>query len=156
MKSFSETDYPTPFGLFDKDEDFRVDAERISVFVKLKLGDDTLSVELTNKTIWSCFEDSIVRFNSILLQNTSTSMMYLLDDNASIIEYKSLNQFAREWIRQYTLALCMVVLGFIRGKYAPDNANLMVKLNNDDLLDNGYKEQRRLERELQDCLAPVV
>ena len=46
---------PTPFGIFDTEKDFQLDADSMVTFVKRKLGDDILSVELTNKQIWMSF-----------------------------------------------------------------------------------------------------
>ena len=47
---------PTPFGIFDSEKDFIIDANSMVTFVKRKLGDDILSVELTNKQVWMSFE----------------------------------------------------------------------------------------------------
>ena len=51
MTSFLNTLNPTPFGFFDSDSVFQTEADRIVTFVKRKLGDDILSVELTKKQI---------------------------------------------------------------------------------------------------------
>ena len=48
---------PTPFGVFDSEKDFQMDADSMVTFVKRKLGDDILSVELTNKQVWMSFEE---------------------------------------------------------------------------------------------------
>ena len=52
MATFAETTNATPFGVFDSDSDFQSDADSMATFVKRKLGDDVLSVELTKKMIW--------------------------------------------------------------------------------------------------------
>ena len=44
--------------VFDSDSDFISDADSMVTFVKRKLGDDILSVELTKKQVWACFEES--------------------------------------------------------------------------------------------------
>ena len=59
---------PTPFGVFDNFSDFRSEADQMVVFVKRKLGDDILSVELTKKQIWASFEEATLEFSSILNQ----------------------------------------------------------------------------------------
>ena len=51
MPSFENTTNPTPFGIFDSDTSFISDADKVVTFVKRRLGDDILSVELTNKMI---------------------------------------------------------------------------------------------------------
>lgn len=58
MPSFIETIQPTPFGWFDDDVAFQQEADAMVTFVKRKLGDDVLTVELSRKQIWSCFEES--------------------------------------------------------------------------------------------------
>lgn len=63
MASFSQTVNPTPFGFFDSDTDFQTEADAMIKFVKRKLGDDVLSVELTSKQIWSCFEESCLEYS---------------------------------------------------------------------------------------------
>ena len=51
MPNFEDTLSPTPFGFFDADSQFQVEADAMVNFVKRKLGDDVLSVELTKKEI---------------------------------------------------------------------------------------------------------
>ena len=49
MTSFNATIGPTPFGFFDSDAAFQGEADAMVTYVKRKLGDDVLSVELTKK-----------------------------------------------------------------------------------------------------------
>jgi hypothetical protein len=63
MPSFVQTIQPTPFGFFDSDSQFQVEADSMVTFVKRKLGDDVLSVELTRKEIWACFEESCCEYS---------------------------------------------------------------------------------------------
>ena len=62
MATFSNTTSHTPFGAFDSDTDFAGEANSMVTFVKRKLGDDILSVELTKKQIWACFEESVFEY----------------------------------------------------------------------------------------------
>ena len=59
MATFSTITNPTPFGFYDSETDFVEEADNMVVFVKRKLGDDVLSVELTKKQIFSNFEESV-------------------------------------------------------------------------------------------------
>lgn len=63
MSTFTQTVSPTPFGFFDSDTDFQTEADSMVVFVKRKLGDDVLSVELTKKEIWACFEEACCEYS---------------------------------------------------------------------------------------------
>jgi hypothetical protein len=63
MASFALTTKPTPFGVYDNDDHFKEEADSIILYVKRKLGDDVMSVELTSKQIWANFEESVLVFS---------------------------------------------------------------------------------------------
>ena len=75
MANFLNTLNPTPFGFFDSDTEFQSEADAMVTFVKRKLGDDILSVELTRKQIWSCFEESMLEYSSIVNQYQAKSQL---------------------------------------------------------------------------------
>ena len=75
MATFANTTNPTPFGLYDDDETFQTDADKIVTFVKRKLGDDILSVELTKKQIWANFEETLFEYSSIINQYQAKSQL---------------------------------------------------------------------------------
>ncbi len=75
MSTFLTTLNPTPFGFFDADSAFQAEADSMVTFVKRKLGDDVLSVELTKKQIWACFEESFLEYGSILNQFQARSQL---------------------------------------------------------------------------------
>ena len=72
---FADTTNPTPFGLYDDDTVFATDADKMVVFVKRKLGDDVLSVELTKKQIWGNFEETLFEYSSIINQYQAKSQL---------------------------------------------------------------------------------
>ena len=78
MATFANTTNPTPFGIYDSESGFQSDADNMVTYVKRKLGDDILSVELTNKQVWMCFEESVFEFgkfgiNAIKTKSTTWS-----------------------------------------------------------------------------------
>ena len=75
MTTFANTANPTPFGVFDEDTEFQSDADKMVTFVKRKLGDDILSVELTKKQIWACFEEAFCEYGSIVNQYQAKSQL---------------------------------------------------------------------------------
>jgi hypothetical protein len=75
MSSFSSTLAPTPFGFFDSDTEFQSEADSIVTFVKRRLGDDVLSVELTSKQIWACFEEAFCEYGAIVNQYQAKSQL---------------------------------------------------------------------------------
>lgn len=75
MANFENTSSPTPFGIYDSETEFISDADNIVTFVKRKLGDDILSVELTKKQIWGNFEEATLEYSSILNQYQAKSQL---------------------------------------------------------------------------------
>jgi len=63
MPNFNQTLGPTPFGFYNSDATFQTEADGMVLFVKRKLGDDVLSVELTHKEIWACFEEATLEYS---------------------------------------------------------------------------------------------
>lgn len=75
MATFIQTTAPTPFGFFDSDSTFQAEADAMVTFVKRKLGDDILSVELTKKQIWACFEEATLEYGSLINQYQAKSQL---------------------------------------------------------------------------------
>ena len=75
MASFQNTTSPTPFGIFDSEKDFILDANSMVTFVKRKLGDDILSVELTNKQVWMSFEEAVLEYGRIVNEYQTKSQL---------------------------------------------------------------------------------
>lgn len=75
MATFQATTSPTPFGIFDSEKDFIIDANSMVTFVKRKLGDDILSVELTNKQVWMSFEEAALEYGKIVNEYQAKSQL---------------------------------------------------------------------------------
>jgi len=75
VATFANTTNPTPFGAFDSDSEFQSEADKMVTFVKRKLGDDILSVELTKKQIWACFEESFFQYGQIVNEYQARSQL---------------------------------------------------------------------------------
>ncbi len=75
MATFANTSNPTPFGAFDSDTEFQSDADKMVTFIKRKLGDDILSVELTKKQIFACFEESFFQYGQIVNEYQARSQL---------------------------------------------------------------------------------
>ncbi len=75
MSLFSFTRNPTPFGFFDTDVDFQKEADSVATFVKRKLGDDILSVELTKKQSWAWLEESFLEYCRIINEADAKSQL---------------------------------------------------------------------------------
>jgi hypothetical protein len=69
------------------------------------------------------------------------------------IPYTSINQPGRQWIRQYTLALCKELLGLIRSKFQNipiPNADL--QLNGEALVSQGREDKEKLVTQMKEFL----
>jgi len=75
MSKFFQTLNPTPFGFFDDDLAFQKEADSMVTYVKRKLGDDILSVELTKKQIWACLEESTLQYGSLVNEFQTKSQL---------------------------------------------------------------------------------
>jgi len=75
VANFQNTTSPTPFSIYDSESEFITDADNMVTFVKRKLGDDILSVELTKKQIWGNFEEATLEYSSILNQYQAKSQL---------------------------------------------------------------------------------
>jgi hypothetical protein len=68
----------TPFGFYDSDSEFQMDAPRAAEFVARKLGWPVVEVELIDKQIYACFEESITTYGNQVNQfNAREHMMSL-------------------------------------------------------------------------------
>ena len=69
------------------------------------------------------------------------------------IPFKGMNAMSRQWIRQYTLALCKETLGLIRSKFGtvpiPGGS---LQLNGSDLLSQAATEKDKLNQGLGETL----
>jgi len=73
------------------------------------------------------------------------------------IQFNTINAVGRQWIREYCLALCMITLGFIRGKVRNIPVpNTDVQLNYDDLLERGYADKERLVEQIREMLESLT
>lgn len=71
------------------------------------------------------------------------------------ITYDAMNSIARQWVREYTVALCKEMLGLIRNKFntvAIPNGD--VTLNGDALIQQGREDQDKLKETLRTELEP--
>jgi hypothetical protein len=75
MAIFTEITKPTPFGIYDSESSFQSEADNMILFVKRKLGDDILSVELTKKQIFGNFEEATLEYSAILNKHQAKSQL---------------------------------------------------------------------------------
>ena len=70
-----------------------------------------------------------------------------------VMTYSQINQPGKQWIYEYTLALCSELLGLIRGKYTTvPTPGAEVTLNGADLITKGKDEKTSLREKLRSDL----
>jgi len=75
---------PTPFGYYDNDAVFKVDADRVADFCARKLGYPILEVELQDLNLWACLEESVTEFSTqVNMYNAKDYMLTLIGNPTS-------------------------------------------------------------------------
>ena len=64
--AFSGTANPTPFAIYDTNTTFQSDADGMVKLVYNRLGGNVLQVEITNKDVYTCLEQSMLEYSSII------------------------------------------------------------------------------------------
>jgi len=54
----------TPFGIYDSDTEFRIDAPKTATWVAKRLGWPIVNIELDNEQIFTCFEESVSEYSA--------------------------------------------------------------------------------------------
>jgi hypothetical protein len=75
VSTFAQTTNPTPYGFFDSDPVFQFEADASFTWVRRRLGDDVVTVELTKKQVWGALEESFLEYARLVGQNQITSQM---------------------------------------------------------------------------------
>lgn len=139
MASFSSTTNPTPFGAFDSDTHFQEDADSMITYVKRRLGDDILSVELTNKQIWANFEEAAFEFskqmNAYQAESYMSNLLGLSVGN--VVTYKK-NSFGH----YYYLKNGQTADDLVDGVLVIDTQPLLIQAENDPRFVTINKEGR--------------
>lgn len=69
------------------------------------------------------------------------------------VKYSRINSIGRQWIRQYTLAISMERLGYIRGKFGSIPVpGADVTLNHSEMISNGRSDRDALKEKLREML----
>lgn len=104
MATFAQTASPTPFSVFDADSIFKVEADQVVTYVQRLLGSDVISVELTKKSIWACFEEAALEYSRILNEHNARNQLQNLLGHATGSLSGSQNAFMKDsltfWRRQ--------------------------------------------------------
>jgi hypothetical protein len=133
VSTFITTINPTPFGFFDSDVDFQSEADAMVVFVKRRLGDDVLSVELTKKQIWACFEEAFLEYSALVNQYQAKSQLLSLLGSQTTTLDEATQKFPRDTLN-YVIRLAepYAVEAGLGGTYNSVSGAIALKQNVQD------------------------
>tara|TARA_R110001592_G_scaffold90917_3_gene266846 strand:+ start:8 stop:1789 length:1782 start_codon:yes stop_codon:yes gene_type:complete len=66
--AFNTNNNPTPFGFYDDDSEFQVDAPNVAVWCAQRLGYPLVDVELQQENFFAAFEEAVTEYGSHLYQ----------------------------------------------------------------------------------------
>ena len=79
----------TPFGFYDNDADFQVDADKVAQFCASRIGYPTVDVEMGSGSFYACFEEAVTTYgNELYLYQIRNNFLNLEASNTG----SSLNQ----------------------------------------------------------------
>jgi hypothetical protein len=103
------------------------------LWVRVLLAPDPFSPAYTDKSIYGITDLSNIPYGNLI--------------------YSQVNSISRNWVRNYSLALCKELLGLIRSKFSNIPApGAELQLNGTDLVNQGRDDQETLRTELRDLL----
>ena len=115
---------------------------------------------VTPTKLWIEFTSSVNPFSpdgSLSADNSITGISNLSNVPYKDITYKDVNPLSRNWIRQFTFALCLEELGRIRRKFTSiPIPNGDVNLDGGELVREGIEKQNFLEQQLRDDLEKLT
>ena len=76
----------TPFGFYDNDQDFRVDADKVSNFCATRLGYPLMDVELQDISFYAAFEEAVTTYGNELYAYKVRENYLSLEGSDSITE----------------------------------------------------------------------
>lgn len=65
----------TPFGVFDNDVEFQKDADKVSDFVRKKLGEPVMQVHLSSSQIYAAFEEAGLEYSAMVNSYQAKSVL---------------------------------------------------------------------------------
>lgn len=65
----------TPFGIYDQDPDFQVDADRMVEFSRKKLGEPVMEVHFSSSQMFACFEEACLEYSAMVNSYQAKSVL---------------------------------------------------------------------------------
>jgi len=77
----------TPFGFYDYDEEFRVDADKVAMFITRRLGYPLVDVELQDLNFYAAFEEAVTTYGNEIYAYQIRDNQLSLEGASSIIDF---------------------------------------------------------------------
>ena len=71
IANFTQSDAPTPYGIYDSDVSFISESVDVAQYVSRKLGHPVMQLEFNSGSIWACFEEAVSEY-SLHINNYNT------------------------------------------------------------------------------------
>ena len=68
IANFTQSDTPTPYGIYDNDNSFISESVDVAKFVSRKLGHPVMQLEFNSSSIWACFEEATSDYSQMINQ----------------------------------------------------------------------------------------
>ena len=81
----------TPFGFYDYDPTFQIDADKVAKFCATRLGYPLMDVELQSGSFYACFEEAVTTYGNEVFQ-------YKIRENYLSLEGSSTGSIANKKI----------------------------------------------------------
>jgi hypothetical protein len=113
----------------------------------------TPTTQLSDKKLWFRVRHYPDPYNPAYTDNSKYGVSNISNIPFNNIEYTKINSIGKNWIRQYTLALCKVTLGRVRSKFGSipvPGSN--VSLDGSTLISEGRSDRDTYRKELKEML----
>jgi len=107
----------------------------------------------TNKNLWLRIAFAPDPLNPSFRDDTIRGVSNLSNIPFGDLTYSKVNSIGKQWSRQYTLSLCMELLGLVRSKFKSiPIPNADIQLDGDNLISQGREDKKELVVKLREML----
>ena len=112
---------------------------------------------LSGKKLWFRVRHYPDPYNPSYTDNSKHGVSNISNIPFNNVEYKKVNSIGKNWIRQYTLALCKITLGRVRSKFGSIPVpGTTVSLDGDKLISEGRSDRDTYRKELKEMLEKMT
>tara|TARA_R100001509_G_scaffold95305_1_gene55384 strand:+ start:605 stop:1819 length:1215 start_codon:yes stop_codon:yes gene_type:complete len=76
ISNFTNSDAPTPYGIYNNDISFISESVQVSKYVARKLGHPVMQLEFNSGSIWACFEEAVSEYSQQINHYNTKNWMW--------------------------------------------------------------------------------